>query len=111
MSESRPPHTTSRVELADTKVGFSSGHHALDDYFARHAVANDVAGISRAYVLRRSNGDDAALPLILGFYTLSMASAESSSLVKVLSAKTPRYPLPVALIGSRTDLEWHDVCF
>ena len=99
MSEAETPYTTTRIDPADSKAGFSSGVQALDDYFVRHAVANDESGISRAYVLRRGAEDDSVLPSILGFYTLSMASAEPSLLAKVIGRKLPKYPVPVALIG------------
>ena len=92
-------YATKPIEAADCASGFSSGKHALDDYFARHALANDRAGIGRAYVLRRREHDAPELPDVLGFYTLSMASAESSQLARVLETRLPRYPLPVALIG------------
>lgn len=36
---------------------------------------------------------------MLGFYTLSMALAESAPIAVVLETKLPRYPMPVALIG------------
>ncbi len=36
---------------------------------------------------------------MLGFYTLSMALAESAPIATALNAKLPRYPMPVALIG------------
>jgi hypothetical protein len=65
----------------------------------RHAVTNDRAGISRAYVLRRREGDATELPAVLGFYTLSMAVIESVSIAEVLAMKLPMYPMPVALIG------------
>jgi GNAT superfamily N-acetyltransferase len=39
------------------------------------------------------------LPRVLGLYTLSMAVAESAPIAKILEAKLPRYPMPVALIG------------
>jgi ribosomal protein S18 acetylase RimI-like enzyme len=99
MSEGNSPYDTEPIEPADAKAGFSCGNHALDDYFARHAVANDSSGVGRAYVLRRAPGDDAALPAILGFYTLSMASVESAHVSEVLKQKLPKYPMPVALIG------------
>jgi predicted GNAT family N-acyltransferase len=99
MSEADSPNVTTPIEPADAKAGFSCGKHALDDYFARHAVANDAAGIGRAYVLRRRDGDDVALPPVLGFYTLSMALVESARVSEVLRTKLPRYPMPVALIG------------
>ena len=77
----------------------SAAASTLDDYFARHALANDQAGIGRAYVLRKSRGDDEVLPRVLGFYTLSMASVASEGLAAALVKKLPRYPMPVALIG------------
>lgn len=99
MSDASLPYATSPIDAADVTSGFSSGKRALDDYFARHAVANDAAGIGRAYVLRRAAEDDAALPAVLGFYTLSMANAETSQLAGVLEQRLPKYPMPVALIG------------
>jgi GNAT superfamily N-acetyltransferase len=99
MSEPGSPYLTTPIEAADATCGFSCGKHPLDDYFARHAVANDAAGIGRAYVLRRGGGDPADLPVVLGFYTLSMASAESAHVSTVLAKKLPKYPMPVALIG------------
>jgi GNAT superfamily N-acetyltransferase len=99
MSEGNSRYDTSPIEPADAKAGFSCGEHALDEYFARHAVANDGRGIGRAYVLRRTPGEDGALPAILGFYTLSMASVESAQVSGVLERKLPKYPMPVALIG------------
>ena len=92
-------YLTKPIEPADAKVGFSCGKHALDDYFARHAVSNDAAGIGRAYVLRRDDRDDATLPVVLGFYTLSMALAEAVTVSKLLKKKLPKFPMPVALIG------------
>jgi GNAT superfamily N-acetyltransferase len=98
MSESTFAYETSRIEPSDARVKFSCGKHALDDYFARHAVANDASGVGRAYVLRRGP-DDAALPAVIGFYTLSMASVEPERVSEMLHRKLPRYPVPVALIG------------
>jgi ribosomal protein S18 acetylase RimI-like enzyme len=83
-------------------VGFTCGVRALDDFFARHALANEEGGLGRVYVLRRvdeSPGDDSTLPAVLGFYTLSMASAEAAHVAEALQRKLPRYPMPVALIG------------
>jgi GNAT superfamily N-acetyltransferase len=80
----------------DVACGFRSGVHPLDDYFARHALANDRAGASRCFVLRRN---EAELPAVAGFYTLSMAAVQADAVRAALKARLPRYPLPVALIG------------
>ncbi len=99
MSGSESSYATTPIEADDAKSDFASGKHALDDYFARHAFANDQAGIGRAYVLRRSHDDPPELPDVLGFYTLSMAGAESSQIATALEKRLPKYPMPVALIG------------
>lgn len=84
------------IAAEDAKAGFRSGVHPLDDYFKRHAVTNDRAGISRCFVLRPEQAD---LPPVCGFYTLSMAAVQADALSAVLKDRLPRYPLPVALIG------------
>lgn len=84
------------ISAEDAKAGFRSGVHPLDDYFKRHALTNDRAGISRCFVLRPEQAD---LPQVSGFYTLSMAAVQADALRPVLKDRLPRYPLPVALIG------------
>jgi GNAT superfamily N-acetyltransferase len=99
MNEPQSPYVTSAIEEADAKSSFSCGNHALDDYFARHALANDRVGVSRAYVLRPAASGLSDLPSVVGFYTLSMAHAESAQIATALKKKLPKYPMPVALIG------------
>ena len=99
MTQSGSHYITTNIEPEDASSGFSCGKHALDDYFNRHALPNDRAGIGRAYVLRRRDHDPAELPRVLGYYTLSMALAESAQLAPMLAKKLPKYPMPVALIG------------
>ncbi len=53
MSGQGAPYCTSRIEPAAAASGFRCGKHPLDDYFKRHALANDRDGIGCAYVLRR----------------------------------------------------------
>lgn len=84
------------LSAEDVRSGFRSGVHPLDDYFKRHALANDRAGISRCFVLRPEGPD---LPPVCGFYTLSMAAVHADALRAILRDRLPRYPLPVALIG------------
>lgn len=99
MTQPESPYFTSPLEPDDAGCDFGCGQHALDDYFARHALTNDRAGISRTYVLRRGQGTPAREPAVLGFYTLSMASLESADAARVTTSRLPRYPMPVALIG------------
>ena len=58
-----------------------------------------IAPGSRARTSFAAPQGDAALPTVLGFYTLSMASVPSADVAKAVGAKLPRYPMPVALIG------------
>ena len=91
---------TRRIGPGDPGCGFRCGKHALDDYFARHALPNDQAGVGRAYVFEASPEDtDRGLPTVLGFYTLSMATVDSADVASAVSTKLPRYPVPAALIG------------
>jgi len=90
---------TSRVEAEDVASGFRCGDEALDDFFARHACSNDEREIGRTYVLRRPEGAPPALPMVLGFYTLSMTAIGAALVAKSTLERLPRYPLPAALIG------------
>jgi hypothetical protein len=59
--------TTRPIRADDPSCGFRCGKHPLDDYFARHALANDRAGIGRAYVLPASTEEAArGLPAVVG---------------------------------------------
>jgi hypothetical protein len=61
MTDPGSPYVTTQIEPDDARSGFSCGKHPLDDYFKRHAVANDRSGISRAYVLRRGGSVERTL--------------------------------------------------
>jgi ribosomal protein S18 acetylase RimI-like enzyme len=99
MSGAQSAYVTEPIQPSDASCGFSCGVRALDEYLARHAVRNARSGVGRAYVLRRAENDPEGSPPILGFYVLSMASAEPTPIGRVLSTRVPRYPMPVALIG------------
>lgn len=99
MTDAERRYATVRIDAADVASGFRCGKHPLDDYFKRHALKNDEAGISRAYVLRRADDDETSLPRVLGFYTLSMAVVTAEQAARAVEMKLPKYPLPCALIG------------
>jgi hypothetical protein len=94
-----PSPLTVRVEPGDAESGFRCGKPTLDDYFAKHAVANSNRNIGITYVLRKSEDDPAELPRVLGYYTISMSLIESQAASNVMTAKLPRYPMPAGLIG------------
>jgi hypothetical protein len=57
MSEQEPTYIATPVEEADVRSGFSCGNRPLDDYFARHALANDRRGPAEG-VPRAAGGED-----------------------------------------------------
>jgi hypothetical protein len=98
MSELYAP-VTQRLAPGDLGSDFRCGNHALDDYLARHALANEQIGIGRTFVLRRLESDPPDLPAVLGYYTLSMSLLSSTLVQMVIGNKLPKYPMPVGLIG------------
>lgn len=85
------------MKEGDQHSHFQCGEHALDDFFARHALPNSQMSIGKTFVVRSQS--EQGETLIKGFYTLSMASLRSKDLQDVIEARLPRYPMPVALIG------------
>ncbi len=88
---------TEPLTAADIESDFECGVAPLDAYFRKHALPNHERGVGRAYVLHAPAGSD--MPVILGFYTLSMAQLEREALPDAHRRRLPAYPLPVALIG------------
>jgi GNAT superfamily N-acetyltransferase len=84
----------------DRASSFSCGRPELDDFFARHALANDRRGFGRVFVLGSPDGSS---PRVRGFYTLSMGDMGRGDFAKALPRNDrqglPRYPIPVAVIG------------
>ena len=62
-----PLFDTEAMRDADAQSGFRSGKHSLDDYLARHALANHQRGIGVTYVLRRRADDPGEWPDLLGY--------------------------------------------
>lgn len=99
MSEQDQEYIITKIEDADAASGFCCGKEPLDNYFARYAVKNDRADIGSTYVLRGKPENPSEPWHVLGFYTVSMAHADSSHLPPNLQKKLPKYPMPAALIG------------
>ncbi len=51
------PYETDPIQPEDLKCGFKCGNHPLDEFFARHALPNDRAGVGKTYVLRARPSD------------------------------------------------------
>lgn len=91
-----PAFDTLPIAASDVRAGFKCGVAALDTFFARHALSNDKRGLGKTFVFR---GSGSSMPSVVGYYTLSMATAEGRGLPASIRAALPRYPIPVALIG------------
>ena len=47
-------YLTRPFQAEDASAGFACGDALLDEYFTRHAAANERSGVGRTYVLERS---------------------------------------------------------
>ena len=76
------------------RAAFRCSNYQITNYFRRHALTNLQIRMANAWVIRDRDTD-----LIVGFYTLSTASADFSEMPEQFTANLPRYPIPVVLIG------------
>lgn len=78
------------------RLGFRCGVPELDAYLQTKATQDIRRKVAAVYVLVESRNPS----VILGYYTLSSFSVETSLLPEDLQHKLPRYPLtPATLIG------------
>jgi GNAT superfamily N-acetyltransferase len=75
------------------RASFSCGTPALDLYLQRQARQDVDRGLAAVFVLTEDS------KRIASFYTLSALSVLPQDLPDSLSAKLPRLPLPVTLLG------------
>lgn len=87
-----------RIQPADQQCAFDSGIHALDDYFERHALKNDVMGRSNCFVLLKPE-EQVSWPAVCGFFTLSAFSVDASDGERITGQRGPQYPTAVVLLG------------
>lgn len=74
---------------------FSCGEPALDDYIRRYARQDVKRKVSKVFVA--TSPDDSGK--ILGYYSVSAGSIQSSRLPEKSRKRLPKYPVPVALLG------------
>jgi GNAT superfamily N-acetyltransferase len=77
----------------DDRASFDCGRVTLNQWFQRHAWANQVAGVSRTSVICDGTTSD-----IIGYVTLSAAQIERAFLPRAQQRNKPD-PLPVTLLG------------
>lgn len=83
---------------ADASSGFHCEEEALNSFFRQYARQNQDAYVSKTWVLRRPE-DRPELPLVLGYYTLTLVTIERQHLPDSLVKRLPRYPIPAVRIG------------
>ena len=77
----------------DDRARFDCGREALNGWFRRHALANQIEGISRVSVIT-----DAASGRVVGYDALSATQIERSFLPKAQQRNRPD-PVPATLLG------------
>src|SRR5262245_33046971 len=83
------------LESHHDKKSFSCGNHALDRYLQHQANQDSRRHVTATFILRVKSDLK-----ILGYYTLSSANIELTTLPENISKKLPRYPLlPATLLG------------
>lgn len=93
-----PPPETQPLTSADAASGFTCESPELTRFFRGQASQNQRRDMSHTWVLRRPEGRP-ELPLVLGFYTLTLGAIERETLPPELARRLPRYPIPALLIG------------
>lgn len=78
------------------RENFDCGSPELNDFLKTKARQNQSAGFNKTFVAI-ANGDKSKK--VLGFYSLSMAELDFSSLPSELTKKLPKHPVPVARMG------------
>jgi GNAT superfamily N-acetyltransferase len=85
-----------RLEELDQMESFDCGDETLNGYLKRHAWANQAkSSIGVSYVA----ADEAAPRLVLGYFTLAMASAQPEAFPKKYVRGLPHYDLPLILLA------------
>ncbi len=90
------------------RAGFDCGVPELNEYVQRYADQHRRRGITSVYVLVDTDAPND----VLGYYTLSAAEVDASSLSDADRKRLPRYPVPCFRMGrlaSRADQQGRGV--
>ncbi|OJX08967.1 MAG: GNAT family N-acetyltransferase [Caedibacter sp. 38-128] len=71
---------------------FDCGNAALNEYLNKYALINQKLRISQTYI-------GVSKGIIIGYYTISVASIQHDQAPKKVARGLPRYDIPVMLIG------------
>jgi ribosomal protein S18 acetylase RimI-like enzyme len=84
----------SPLEKRHDRTAFDCGENALNDFLRNYARQNQVENVGRTWVAT-SPGDR----VVLGYYTLTVASVAREHFSAEELKRVPRYPVPVAHLG------------
>ena len=94
MSVGSPPYVPPVPITKDHDVsGFACGEPSLDDWLRRRALANQVEGASRTYVI--TNGDS---DTVVAYYCLAAGSLEAKGAPGRVRRNMPD-PIPISVLG------------
>ncbi len=86
-----------RILLFDKKYqkdNFDCSNEELNLYLKQYANPDLKRRVAQVFVICPSNSEE-----IIGFYTLSVFSIKVSSMPPQFAKKSPKYPIPVSLLG------------
>ena len=94
MSGGSPPYAPPvQITKEHDASGFACGEPSLDDWLRRRALANQVEGASRTYVV--TNGDS---DTVVAYYCLAAGSLQSKGAPGRVRRNMPD-PIPVSVLG------------
>ncbi len=82
---------TEHLDSAHDLALFDSGESALDDWLAKHALANEETGASRTYVIT-------AAGRVVGYYSLATGAVDQQRATGRVRRNPPE-PIPVMIVG------------
>ena len=93
LTTSRPDYVIEALGPQHDRSGFCCGVAALDGYVHRHARQDAERKLAAVFVLTPDG------TTVAGFYTLSAHSIVAVDLPEAHAKRSPRFPLPVTLLG------------
>ena len=89
-----------KLQASHALDAFDCGDYDLNRYLNRHALINQLAGMSVTYV-------GLADQTVIGYYSLAAGSVSHTEAPERVKEGMPRYPIPVALLARlAVDRKW-----
>lgn len=82
---------------------FDCGEHSLNQYLHRYASQDIKRRVNRVFVASPPDTPQQ----VIGYYSLSAGSLDTTALPEAFQRRLPRYPVPVVLLGRLAVAESH----